>query len=1091
MSQTRITALLLGLVLVGLLGFVQNASADTGQSCQNYVGQLPAGEATTCEQRVTATDPEADNIYYVFHWQNDGFATRVPQANGSFLPGSGCSRPVVAPGVGLVPSGTTCWANFQHTQANQSPGWSTFATAWDEAGHESAASAILIVKILAAVNPGPTLGATPASSGGWISDPSTMPIQLTATDADGVAEARYRWNADAGPGVGTVYLNNDEIDMIPGSNNLFLWGKDSLGAENTAGPFGPYRYDDTNPTVPGAPTCTSAQHPNGHSTNGVFACTWTVSVDTQSGMKSYQVYQSLNGGLPTYVATVTLNSWSSAGRSEGRYRYKAWAFDNVDRNALGPESADVYVDATPPLPNPLTLSALSSTKTTITWQVPVANDGSGIGLHTTAPYGFAPEVGGAPGTFSWVAVNTWVEGDDEPPLTCSTSYRRYGAARDVLLNQRTSAMAQGTTLACGSPPHNPANPDPASTAPLTLRKASTQLSWRTDGSSPGYADPDSGNTVTYSVYLREQGAPVFSLNGTSVKAWNAVPPYAYTPSGNPFTPGHSYDWKVVAVDSPTNLTNPTSAVWSFKVNTPPSLSGLLINPTTVSTDAVISWTYADADGAAQTYKFNLYYNTSAGLGGATPIAANLTATAASCSGGSCSWAWSNPDCLPEGSFFLLATVNDGEETSAPAGVAPTVPFSLNHTRTVYSPGPSAANFTAAVDGQLAVAEGSIKTDTPVVVFKGACSITKNPQVQVNSGTPARYNGSLGPGVVQTNPALWPPSGLIPNCSNQLTFTFKGCGQADYRIQYDLVNSCSGQAYVSVDQGSIYSRENIRAKYAPPAGAFNARYLVLGGGTSGGGERQIDNFVAGPAPSGLQAVNPNFGSLTYPSGGDTGKPEVGSFDYYGLTHTIAGDEIKNSGTNLYGHGVEVIKGNKVTSQELDTPARNPLRGRVYRFTGNLTVDRELVFQNAAAGERGSGLVIVDGDLTIENNMSYAPTGGGTSARGLASVGWLVRGNLIVRGQVERVVGAYYVSGTGTGGGSFTVEPGSLQLTIYGALIARRFDFGRTYYASPGPTGTEGAAERVVADGRVLINTPPGFSDILRALPTWQLRAPTTP
>ena len=76
----------------------------------------------------------------------------------------------------------------------------------------------------------------------------------------------------------------------------------------------------------------------------------------------------------------------------------------------------------------------------------------------------------------------------------------------------------------------------------------------------------------------------------------------------------------------------------------------------------------------------------------------------------------------------------------------------------------------------------------------------------------------------------------------------------------------------------------------------------------------------------------------------------------------------------------------------------------------------------------------------------------------------------------------ISAGAAGGGTFSTGAGPQQLTIFGAVIAKQLQLQRT--ASAGG----GASERVVADGRVLLNTPPGFVDILSTLPTWQFRTP---
>ncbi|MDP2696124.1 MAG: dockerin type I repeat-containing protein [bacterium] len=59
---------------------------------------------------------------------------------------------------------------------------------------------------------------------------------------------------------------------------------------------------------------------------------------------------------------------------------------------------------------------------------------------------------------------------------------------------------------------------------------------------------------------------------------------------------------------------------------------------------------------------------------------------------------------------------------------------------------------------------------------------------------------------------------------------------------------------------------------------------------------------------------------------------------------------------------------------------------------------------------------------------------------------------------------------------------LPLKVNGLLIAEGFNFDRKYSKDLAP------AERIVYDGRVLANTPPGLSDFIKALPLYQRVAP---
>jgi hypothetical protein len=94
---------------------------------------------------------------------------------------------------------------------------------------------------------------------------------------------------------------------------------------------------------------------------------------------------------------------------------------------------------------------------------------------------------------------------------------------------------------------------------------------------------------------------------------------------------------------------------------------------------------------------------------------------------------------------------------------------------------------------------------------------------------------------------------------------------------------------------------------------------------------------------------------------------------------------------------------------------------------------------------------------------------------------VGGNIIIDPGVSEIVGAFYAEGeirTGSSGSVTADEP----LLVRGVLIAQRFIFERL--AGSAAAG----AERIISDGRVLANTPPGFGDLLRTLPTIRATAP---
>ena len=191
-----------------------------------------------------------------------------------------------------------------------------------------------------------------------------------------------------------------------------------------------------------------------------------------------------------------------------------------------------------------------------------------------------------------------------------------------------------------------------------------------------------------------------------------------------------------------------------------------------------------------------------------------------------------------------------------------------------------------------------------------------------------------------------------------------------------------------------------------------------------------------------------------------------------------------------------------------------------------------FRNVSSvGMAGDGLIIVDGDLHIYSGKYYGDDGFGnclnqimatatpqiiynnstaiTKISQLASVAFIIRGDLIIEPDIQELSGTFIVLGqqdvdcvkankeytphcgaiytagkTGPNvfGDSWIPINNRKQLTINGLVIAKAFSLGRNYFDwlanQPG--------EIFINDGRALLNPPPGIADIISALPNWQLK-----
>src|SRR3989338_2255202 len=172
--------------------------------------------------------------------------------------------------------------------------------------------------------------------------------------------------------------------------------------------------------------------------------------------------------------------------------------------------------------------------------------------------------------------------------------------------------------------------------------------------------------------------------------------------------------------------------------------------------------------------------------------------------------------------------------------------------------------------------------------------------------------------------------------------------------------------------------------------------------------------------------------------------------------------------------------------MDDIPNNLLDGKIYFRDGDLSIDNPIQFNNALGDDSGRGLIVVRGNLTINSNITYKDPSV-LDVKNLASVGWMVlddesvtKGKITIAPGVSDLVGAFYAEtliSTGTAGAN-----SDIPLNIRGLMLAHEFNFERQYESL-----TRGA-EQILYDGRISVNTPPGFEDISRALPTWRQAVP---
>ena len=300
------------------------------------------------------------------------------------------------------------------------------------------------------------------------------------------------------------------------------------------------------------------------------------------------------------------------------------------------------------------------------------------------------------------------------------------------------------------------------------------------------------------------------------------------------------------------------------------------------------------------------------------------------------------------------------------------------------------------------------------------------------------------------------------------------------VQFNPLNGESGIVYpwLQTVYGTVFSQNSIRQKAALKM--TNATYCILAQG--------IYNFKSGSNCS----ANVNLQFPTSTSNGDVAyKNALGRLDVVGLTFEVR--KTKDISYNKYGNKIITLPGGTVVA----TPVL--LDNSVYVYNGDLTVNSGFSILNGTKeNERGNGVIIVNGDLHLAADFDYeADNFDNSNLKKLASVAWIVKGDVIVDPAVSKVVGAFVVLGDGSpclessgaacstnnnypiyrenGYGLFVSGNSANPLVVSGLIVAKAFSFQRTY------ADINQGAEKIIYDGRLIANPPPGLTGFTESLP----------
>lgn len=291
-------------------------------------------------------------------------------------------------------------------------------------------------------------------------------------------------------------------------------------------------------------------------------------------------------------------------------------------------------------------------------------------------------------------------------------------------------------------------------------------------------------------------------------------------------------------------------------------------------------------------------------------------------------------------------------------------------------------------------------------------------------------------------------------------------------------SYGGTRFIQTKLGDIYASGQIgETGLATPTSQCNATYLITAGQSITG----FCSSLSATAVFGGSGVQQYAKVVPIISPENTFQSILGRFDITGIERDTG------FGSNKYGSEIVPLNANDITATLGSALAtkNGSLGGRVFVATpssGTTVTLGTTQFMNTPAVDSlavtgpGSGILIVNGNLTITGPLTYETGANVTDLRKLASLIIVVKGNVIIDNTVQDVVGAFYTTGT------FQTSNGDANnqypLVVNGLVIAKDFNFGRQY---AGTVEAPSPSELIIYDGRLQSNPLPGISDFSNSLP----------
>lgn len=301
------------------------------------------------------------------------------------------------------------------------------------------------------------------------------------------------------------------------------------------------------------------------------------------------------------------------------------------------------------------------------------------------------------------------------------------------------------------------------------------------------------------------------------------------------------------------------------------------------------------------------------------------------------------------------------------------------------------------------------------------------------------------------------------------------------IQLNPTKGGAGIVYpwLQTQYGTVFGERSFTQKSA--ISGFNATYCIFA--------ESVANFKSEKCATTYSGIALKF-PLSNPDE-NVYRNALGNLDLTGLT-TVANKTGGSSGQsyNKYGNMINEAGGNPTWNQP------KIFNNQVYHIAGDLYVANDFQINNGGANQSGNGLVIVDGDLHINGDFGYETNvPPSNDLKQLASIAWVVKGDIKIDKGVQKIVGAFIALGkdnitcnlTGSkydlihcgvfdsGTNDKRGAPEDKPLTVSGLLMAKAFNFLRTY------TNINRGSEQIIYDGRLSANPPPGLKSLIESLP----------